>query len=184
MYVLQAFICRQSDSGIFTERFDNAVDVAIGQGLSLVPMAEGLFDQINNFALSPAVETFEYLTENIERVILDTIGNSKFAYVEAEYFGGTGGQTAIVWNNAKRESVLPFGADRINQALKEFGVTANSGQDAFSTLGLGRHRHTSEWIESATPWIPSAVKVAGSASSTICNSEYPSQRYTWFLSLA
>ena len=53
-YFLQAFICKQSDTNIFIENFDKAKKVVIGQGLSLIPMTEELFDQINNFAVSNA----------------------------------------------------------------------------------------------------------------------------------
>jgi hypothetical protein len=31
--------------------------------------------------------------------------------------------------------------------LKEFGVTANKGQDEFLAIGLGLRKNTSDWIE-------------------------------------
>jgi hypothetical protein len=146
-YYLQAFICKQSDKGTFVEIFDKAVGVDIGQELSLIPMSEDLFDQINNLSSSPSIGKFEYMTENVEQKVLDAIGNKKFAYVEAEYFGGKGGQMAILWNNGRREQLLSFGQDKINQVLKEFGVTANKGQDEFLAIGLGLRKNTSDWIE-------------------------------------
>jgi hypothetical protein len=146
-YRIHAFICRQSDSSLLTDRFDKAVNVDIGQGLSLIPMTEELFDQINNFTSSPSVDNFEYMTNHVEQKILTAIGDRKCAYVEAEYFGGKGGQMAIIWNNNRREQVLPFGQNRINQMLKDFGATTNKGQDEFSTLGFGFHRNTRKWVE-------------------------------------
>ena len=146
-YYLQGFICRQSDTSLFTDKFDKAVSVELGQGVALIPMTEELFDQINNFSSSPSVEKFEYMTENVEQKVLSAIGDKKIAYVEAEYFGGEGGQIAIIWNNSKREQILLFGQDKINQVLKDFGVTANEGQDEFLTLGFGLRRNTKEWIE-------------------------------------
>jgi hypothetical protein len=146
-YYLQAFICRQSDTRLLTEKFDKAISVDIGQGLSLIPMTEELFDQINNFTSSSSVDKFEYMTEYVENKILNAIGDRKFAYVEAEYFGGEGGQMAVIWNNNRRQQILPFGKDKINQVLKDFGVTANEGQDEFLTLGFGLRRDTREWIE-------------------------------------
>jgi hypothetical protein len=148
-YYLQAFICRQSDKSLVIETFDKAVSVDIGQGLSLIPMTEELFDQINDLSSSASVDKFEYLTEKVEQKVLNVIGDKKFAYVEAEYFGGEGAQLAIIWNNNGREQILPFGQDRINQVLKDFGVNANKGQDEFLTLGFGLRRHTREWIEDA-----------------------------------
>jgi hypothetical protein len=146
-YYLQAFICRQSDTRLLTEKFDKAISVDIGQGLSLIPMTEELFDQISNFTSSSSVDKFEYMTEYVENKILNAIGDRKFAYVEAEYFGGEGGQMAVIWNNNRRQQILPFGKDKINQVLKDFGVTANEGQDEFLTLGFGLRRDTREWIE-------------------------------------
>ena len=148
-YYLQAFICEYVDAKIFTENFDKSKDIEIGQGLSLIPMTEDLFDQINNFAVSNSVDKFEYLTDNIEIKILQLIDNKKIAYVEAEYFGGQGGQIAIIWENNKREKFLDFGQDNINEVLKDFGAIAEKGEDEFLTLGFGLRRHTREWLESA-----------------------------------
>ena len=89
-YYLQAFICKHTDSNILTDRFDKAKKIEIGQGLSLIPMTEELFDQINEFLESNSVGKFEYLTDNIETKILQLIADKKLAYVEAEYFGGEG----------------------------------------------------------------------------------------------
>ncbi|MBL0183927.1 MAG: hypothetical protein IPP96_17220 [Chitinophagaceae bacterium] len=135
-YYLQAFICKQADTNIFIDNFDKAKKVEIGQGLSLIPMTEDLFDQINNFAVSNSVDKFEYLTENIEAKILQLIGDKKIAYIEAEYFGGEGGQIAIIWENNKREKFLEYGQDKINEVLKDFGAIAEKGEDEFLTLGL------------------------------------------------
>jgi hypothetical protein len=144
-YYLQAFICKQTDSSALTSYFDKAKSVSIGQGMILIPMTEDFFDQINNSVVSGSIANFEYLTENMENEILKCIGDKKIAYVEAEYFGGEGGQSAICWENKKRQYILPYGHEKINQVLKDFGVKIKLGKDEFETLGLNRHRHTREW---------------------------------------
>lgn len=146
-YYLEAFICFQTEANLLRDKFDKAVSVNIGQGLFLIPLTERLYDQINNFAEPILLNNFEYLSESIERNVLDTLGNAKFAYVEAEYFGGEGGQNAIIWNNGRREQILPFGQDKINQVLRYFGVAAKDGKDEFNTLGFHFHRNTKDWIE-------------------------------------
>ena len=148
-YYLRAFICKQADADIFTENFGKANNVVIGQGLSLIPMTEDLYDEINDFVVSVSVDKFEYLTSNIETKVLQSIGKKKFAYVEAEYFGGEGGQIAIIWENNRREKFLEYGQDKINEVLKDFGVIAEKGKDEFLTLGFGLRRHTREWLESS-----------------------------------
>ena len=146
-YYLHAFICKHADTNIFTDNFDKAKKIEIGQGLSLIPMTEELFDQINNFVVSNSVDKFDYLTDNIETKILQLIDDKKFAYVEAEYFGGEGGQITIIWSNYKRESFFEYGQECINRVLKDFGTKSKIGNDEFDTLGLGRHRNTIDWIE-------------------------------------
>jgi len=146
MYYLQAFICKTIDADCLIKMFDKAVKVDIEQNLSLIPMTEDLFDQINEFSDTVSIDSFEYLTEHIENKILLVIRERKFSYIEAEYFGGEGGQIAIIWQNNKRQKIFSYGQDRINQVLKSFGVIANKGQDEFDTLGLGRHRTTNQWL--------------------------------------
>jgi len=146
-YYLQAFICRRVDTSLLTKKYNKALAVDLRQDLSLIPMTEELFEQINSFSSSTSVDKFEFMTENVERNVLAAIGNNTFAYVEAEYFGGEGGQIAIIWDNNKRQRLLSFGHDKINEVLKYFGVAASQGQDEFLTVGLGLHRNTTDWVK-------------------------------------
>jgi len=67
-------------------------------------------------------------------------------YIVAEYFGGCGDQFSIIWSDGE----IVFGPlrqpDAINQALRRFGVNADQGKDEFDSVGLGRHRHTDQWV--------------------------------------
>jgi hypothetical protein len=146
-YYLQAFICTKPDSKLLTERYDNAIAVDLRQGLSLIPMTAELFDQISNFSSSPSVGKFEFMTEIIERNVLAAIGDNKFAYVEAEYFGGEGGQIAVIWDSNRRRKLLSFGQGKINEVLNDFGIVASHEKDEFLAVGLGLHRDTSDWLE-------------------------------------
>lgn len=78
------------------------------------------------------------------------------AYLEAETFGGTGTQAMVLWRDgevwlgpvttratAARESAED-GA--VNQALRHLGVGRPGAIDEFDALGLGRHRHTEDWL--------------------------------------
>jgi len=146
-YYLQTFICKQDDAGLLTNHLDKALRVDLDQGLCLIPMTEELFDQINNFEQSNSIDRFEFLTDRIETRVLQLIEDNKVAYVETAYFGGQGGQIAIIWNNNKRDKSLAFGQGRINEILKDFGVLAEKGLDEFTTLGFGIKRHTRDWLE-------------------------------------
>ncbi len=146
-YHLQAFICKNSDSNLLAEPFDKVKAIELGKDLTLIPMTEELYDQINSLVVSDSVSKFAYLTEHIESQVLKFIGNAKVAYIEADYFGGQGGQMAIIWKNNKREYFVEYGQDCINEVLKIFGIKARLFADEFDTLGLGRHRNTIDWLE-------------------------------------
>lgn len=104
-----------------------------------------MFDQINNFEASGNIPSFEYLTTNIEDKILKIINGKPIAYIEADYFGGKGGQVGIIWTGGKRIAQFKYGQDVINSVLKHFGVVAEKDKDEFDTLGFGRHRNTVDW---------------------------------------
>ena len=144
-YYLQAFICEEMHSDQFQVNFEKVKVVKLGQGICLIPMTEELFDEINRDYPSPGIEKFVYLTEYIEERMLSVVGDIRFAYIEAEYHGGQGGQTGIIWSLKKREMFLPFGDEKINEVLRKFGAKAKVDMDEFLTLGFGMRRDTSEW---------------------------------------
>ena len=146
-YYLSAFVGKSKDLECIHESYETAIIIELGQGLSLIPLTEELFDRINNFVVSGNINTFEYLTLTIEREILKIIEGKAIAYVEAEYFGGEGGQRGIVWKDGKRSSEFKYGQDVINAILKSFGVVADKNEDEFRTLGFGRHRNTQDWVD-------------------------------------
>lgn len=43
------------------------------------------------------------------------MGDIKFAYTDADYFGGEGGQIAIIWKEQKRIYSSEFGDNEINK---------------------------------------------------------------------
>lgn len=110
-------------------------------------MTEELYDEINELAISEDVGKLTYLSKNVEEKILAIIGDNCIGYIEAEYFGGQGGQTAVFWQNRLRYKLFDFGQGVINILLKHFGVTAKIGLDEFDTINLGRHRNKEDWLE-------------------------------------
>ena len=81
------------------------------------------------------------------------------AYIETNYFGGTGSQAAAVFVDGKLvlKAAIPVTRnppnrdDPINTALRALGVMAAEGQDEFDTLGLRQFRNLEdlglEWDE-------------------------------------
>lgn len=77
------------------------------------------------------------------------------AYLETEYLGHDGYQTAAVWRSGTlmvgplllgRTEVFVPGEAPISQVLRLLGVGAHGRFDEFVVAGLGRHRRTEDWI--------------------------------------
>lgn len=144
-----------------------ATAIPLGQDFGLVPMTDELHADIIELAdcddASPIPE-FDDFSQGLLAVIERASNLGPVAYVEAEFIGGLGSQSAAVWLKGRfilspvrtdygfhREpaadsaSRCPF---PINRALERLGVVPGKGQDAFDTLRLGRHRATDDWASS------------------------------------
>jgi HEAT repeat protein len=67
------------------------------------------------------------------------------ARVSADYFGGTGSQSATVWSDGE---VVADNVD-VNAALRHLGVEKSGGQDEWDSVGLGKFRRTETWAAEA-----------------------------------
>jgi hypothetical protein len=70
------------------------------------------------------------------------------AYVETDYFGGSGAQAATAYIDGKAAVVeveLATTPHPINDAVRMIGVVGTNVLDEFDTLGLGRHRRMDQW---------------------------------------
>ncbi len=146
-YILHAFIGKQPDLQLIASRFHNAKLVNVGKEIFIIPMTEELYDEINELKISEDVGSLTYMSTNIENKILSLIDDKCIGYIEAEYFGGQGGQSAILWQQGERYTLYSFGHGVINLLLKHLGVSAEIGFDEFDTISLGRYRNTEEWLE-------------------------------------
>ncbi|MET9598772.1 hypothetical protein [Streptomyces sp. NPDC006459] len=126
----------------------------IGQGLSLMPMTNALFDSV---AEGGDVGTLGFwrLPGGFDETLAAWSAGGPVAYVEAEYFGGVGEQRAAVWNGGslvlgplylEEGEPFPPAGSPISQALRRLGVVAGAGEDEFSAVGLDRHRDGEAWI--------------------------------------
>ncbi|GHF51637.1 hypothetical protein [Streptomyces griseosporeus] len=127
---------------------------SIGQGLSLMPVTDELFDSVTD---GGGVGTLGFwgLPGGFEENLAAWSAGGPVAYVEAEYFGGVGEQRAAVWNGGRivlgplhveEGEPFPSGGSPISQALRRLGVVASAGEDEFAAVGLDRHRHSEAWI--------------------------------------
>src|SRR5688500_2766738 len=79
--------------------------VNLGAGLQMVPLDEEAIDRLYAQAgPGELVAGFIYLTDSLAEH-LRSRASEPLAYVEAEFFGGTGTQAAVVWSGHR--TVLP-----------------------------------------------------------------------------
>lgn len=147
-YFLEAFVFRAADLKAAELPGSVARVVMVSPKISLVPLIDELLEEARVRDDNPSrVESASSpLPPKLESWARRESQRGCVGYIAAEYFGGSGGQFSIVWFGG--EIVLgPLSEpDAINQALRRLGVTPVDGHDEFDTIGLGRHRHTHEWV--------------------------------------
>jgi len=156
-YELQAAIAGDELLRTASRDIPGAHVVPLLQGLSLLPMTDEVFDAVTDGGTGGHLG-FWRLPGGFEGLLAQWSAAGPVAYVEAEYFGGVGGQRAAVWV----DGALALGpletAERhgfrmvrpVSQALRRLGARRGLGEDEFSAVGLDRHRHTDDWIPSGT----------------------------------
>lgn len=146
-YTLKAYIGKEENLNPILEKYSESKKVNLSGGISMIPMTDELFDEINEMKSSSGISTFEFLTENIENKTIQIVENREIAYVESEFFGGQGGHIGIIWKNGKRDFLTESDKSSMNKILKRLGVNRTLLKDEFENVGLDKNRHTEDWIE-------------------------------------
>ncbi|MBR7835569.1 hypothetical protein KDL01_20005 [Actinospica durhamensis] len=129
--------------------------VGLEQGFALVPYTGTAYDHFLGRHGEP-LHPFGSLRATVAALLADASRGGPVAYVEADYFGGTGQQHAAVWDGGVlawgpmtivfRQKTPPQGT-AISQALRRLGVISpDESQDEFDAVGLRRHRHLEDWL--------------------------------------
>lgn len=145
------------------ERFGTPWPTELGFGLVIVPLDEGRLDALA-MSEQPVCEGFNYLQPATIEAIGKAAGSGAVLYIETDYFGGMGGQTAalisegtLCWLDsessfAERRPSSPFKAllsklqapslqkSPINPGLAVLGVARSGTGDEFDSIGLSRFR--------------------------------------------
>jgi hypothetical protein len=130
----------------------NPVIVPLRHGFSFLPLSKSLVGDGEPMSF----EVFDRLTERLRLWAEEHSKNCPLAYIETDYFGGVGAQSAIAWADGKvvfgpvltRSTSAEPGA--INRALQQLGVQRVSEWDEFDTVGLGWHRSNEAWLAERT----------------------------------
>ncbi len=140
-YTLQALIGAPGvleETGLAPSHF-----VPLTPALCLCSLTEALRDALGIGSL-PLTDG-ESLPESLSARLASASVRGKLAYIEAEYFGGSGTQASMVYADGRESGEPMVSPDAINQALRFLGVIPADGKDEFETAGLNVHRDTESW---------------------------------------
>jgi hypothetical protein len=130
------------------------VVVPLRQGFGLVPMTDAVFDAVND-GTPAGLPGFWKLPGGLGRLLCSWSARGPVAYVEAEYFGGAGTQSAAVWDGGGlalgpvvmgEAEPVPAAGTPVSQALARIGVVRGGHRDEFEAAGLGQKRDTGDWL--------------------------------------
>lgn len=145
-------IGRPGDVARFVGVWPQTHAVDLEAGWAAAPVTDELYDAIAANARSPdANPAFDLAPPGLDEAMAAiTNGGGGLAYVETEYFGGSGDQSGGAWIGGESRCA-ERGHGSINTALHAIGVTDAAGKDAFDTLGLGRRRSMNDYAPARAP---------------------------------
>jgi hypothetical protein len=158
MHEVEALIARSEPLTEGIRHLKHAVICPLTQNFSLLPITDALSAELASTApdASLPAKPLPYLPDGLHALALGISRRTPVAYIMTAYFGGHGRQDALAWHDGElRFSPGTNGYNRpwpdspISQALRVIGVVADAGLDEFDSVGLGRHRETHRWANSA-----------------------------------
>jgi hypothetical protein len=150
-YYLQALICKSQSLKNEAKSFLAEHRISLAQDFTMIVVTEELCEEVADNYLcdeNNPYKEFLMLSGSLAAWAKEISKLTPIAYLEAEYFGGVGRQSAIVWHKGS----FIFGPlsgeiGPINKALQLLGAQAVGAQDEFDSIGLNRKRNTEDWIE-------------------------------------
>jgi len=131
----------------------------LSQGFNLLflceKVVEAIYAQSNITDSDDDIEPFYYFDSKMKQYLELIASSGVFAYIETDYFGGAGTQSAGLFKEGKLleahnrstwdiDTTVPWPErlqdEPINNVLRKIGVVKNFASDEFDTLGLGKYR--------------------------------------------
>ena len=121
----------------------NAKEIELPQGYGMIFLTDEFSDDVTElYGISDELYCHElvHFTAAIAQLLQQYTHNTKLAYVETDYFGGTGTQGGVLYENGQISIVPRSGEGTINILLRELGVSCEPNKDEFDSLNLGIYR--------------------------------------------
>ncbi len=149
MYCLYGIVGKSRDLLHKRLEYPSAVVVHLEQGIGMIPISEELLGAIEQGGTSSGATEepgFEFLTEVVLAWARRLSQGTTLTYVEAEFIGGEGTESAVVLRDGMVVAGPLQGPGAINRALRALGVSVTSRREEFEVVGLGKHRNPEEWL--------------------------------------
>jgi len=131
---ISGFIGPEDKLTVQTKKLKNAKIIPLVQGFAFMPLGDELYAEVYKHNPKPML----WLAKRL--------GMDSIAWVETDYFGGAGEQSAITWINGKKHRYRPQQGRPIDDAMNALGVVCEGDNDEFDTLGLGKYRTNDAWL--------------------------------------
>lgn len=147
---VQLVVGRDNAIGHFLARWPGTRAVDLQGGWRAIPVDDALRQAIaDRFPDAILPEALDYAPPGIALALTEaTKLSGGLAYVETDYFGGTGEQSAMACMDG-REVFAPArsrgAGGPINGALRAIGATRSEADDEFDMIGLGFRRSMSDY---------------------------------------
>ena len=125
----------------------NAKEIELPQGYGMVFLTDEFSDDVAEvYDVFGEFRCYElvHFTVAIGQLLQQYTQNTKLAYVETDYFGGTGTQGGVLYENGQISIAPRSGEGTINILLRELGVSCEPNKDEFDSLNLGIYRRMDE----------------------------------------
>src|SRR5436309_8730324 len=148
-YELSAIVSTRAVLGTICAQYRSARIISLATAnLMLIPVTDDLVLELDGAGTRVSVETgFWQLSVGVHRLVITGSVRGRIAYLEADYIGREGRQTAAVWQSGEtiygptilgRNEPFPAGGNSpICGALRELGVIAAGPRAEFVVAGLG-----------------------------------------------
>jgi hypothetical protein len=128
-----------------------AVVAPLRQRLGLLPVTDEIFNELTGARRGDG--PFVLMSPAFAERLTDWSRGGRVAYVEADFFGGHGSQTAALWENGRQTwgpeyAWIPAGPREnwpINAVLARLGAVGTGAFDLFDVVGFGQERDMEGW---------------------------------------
>jgi hypothetical protein len=143
-YTLQAFVMK---SGNLRAPLPGTLKVIqLSAGVDMVPIDASALKALGLPFLPLTDEGSAGLPPGISQLCEQLSAHSSLAYIEAEFFGGSGTQAHAIYSAGKPVGEPAVSESSINDALRYLGISKGDSLDEFEAVGLDRHRNTESWL--------------------------------------